>query len=545
MALAGTVQKFEDLPDSATVGEIYKVLATDTAFVPYYVKKSGTGIWDETVAPDLTNRIDPLTMPHALVRLDDGTFRFTPFAWDDRKVGDETSNPRPGFIGRYINKAFVHQNRLAFLYDENAILSAAGEFGRFFRVTQLDYLDSEPIDIAATTSRVSILQDAVPFNDGVMLFADQTQFSMSNGETGLSPTSLAVRPVTHYEVSRRAPPVTVGSEVYFTSDNAGFTTVYEYTRSPDSDTTSASNITAHVPRYIPAGVHRLIPSGDLNTIFVLTDGDPSAIYVYQFYWVDGSTKAQSAWHRWSLADEDTILSGSYTSGVLSLVISRPSGVYLERIPLGSSGTGDITDRYPYLDRKVLLEGVYDEETERTTFTLPEPAGTTEGYRLVRAADYPGDTANAPLRTSGYLWAEDGSSVSVPGDVSAGSVWGGYVYQSRYRLSQPFLRRQDGSAVISGRLQLRTLRMSFRNTASFYADVHPYGVGVTDPYRFTFTGQVVGSGALNSRPQASGDVSIAVAANAETGVIDIINEDPFGFSFQSAEFEGFYWNRARP
>jgi hypothetical protein len=545
VALAGTVQKFEDLPTSPSVGSIYKIIGgTETSFVPYYVVWTSDSVWDETVAPDLQNRLDPLTMPHALVRLEDGTFRFAPFQWGERLVGDDVSNPKPGFVDRRINGAFVNQNRLAFLYDENTIMSGAGDFGQFFRLTVLDYLDSDPLDIAATTSKVSILRDAVPFNDGVMLFADQTQFALSNGEAGLSPTSLAIRPVTHYEVSKLASPVTLGSEVYFASDKSGHSAVFEYTRSGDSDVTTAANITSHVPRYIPPGVHKLIPAGDLNALFLLTDGDPSALYVYQVYWADAQTKAQSAWHRWSLSSEDTILSGSYSAGVLSLVLSRPSGVFLERLQLGTGGTGDIPDRYPYLDRRQSLEGVYDDETDRTTFTLPEPIEEPDRFWLVRSADYPGSTAEAPLPPSGYEW-ESETVVTVPGDASAGPVWGGYVYQSRWRPSQPYIRRQDGTAIISGRLQLRTLKMSFRNTASFQAVVHPYGENMTDPMRFTFSGLVVGTGALNERPKANGDVALVVSANAETAVVDIINEDPFGFAFQSAEWEGFFWSRARP
>lgn len=544
MTLAGTVQKFEDLPETPAVGAIYKIIGgTDTSFVPYYVEWTADSVWDETVAPGLNNEIDPLSMPHALVRQGDGTFLFAPFQWGQRLVGDQVSNPSPGFIGRQISGAFVYQNRLAFLYDENTIMSGAGDFGQFFRLTVLDYLDSDPIDIAATTSKVSILRDAIPFNDGVMLFADQTQFAMSNGEAGLSPTSLAIRPVTHYEVSKMASPVPVGSEVYFASDKAGHAAVFEYTRSADADVTTAANITAHVPRYIPSGVHKLIPAGDVNALFLLTDGDPSAVYVYQFYWADAQTKAQSAWHKWTFSDEDRILSGSYTSGTLSLIISRPSGVFLERLQLGTAGTGDIPDRYPYLDRRQTLTGVYNPVTERTTFTLPEPILEPERFVLVRSADYPGDLAEAPVPPPGYLWP-DASTITVPGDVSAGPVYGGYTYVSRWRPSQPYLRRQDGSAIVSGRLQLRTLRLSFRNTASFQAVVHPYGEGATDPLRFSFGGLVVGTGALNERPSAHGDIPLTISGNAETAVVDILNDDPFGFAFQSAEWEAYYWNRAR-
>ena len=544
MALAGTVQKFADLPDAASTGSIYRVMgASETSFVPYYVIKSVEGVWDETVSPGLENIINPLTMPHALVRQGDGTFKFLPFAWDDRVVGDLVTNPDPGFIGRNIRKVFINQNRLAFLYDENTILSGSGEFGRFFRLTILDYLDSDPIDVAATSSKVSILQDAVPFNDGVLLFSDQTQFSMTNGEAGLSATSLAIRPVTHYESTIRASPVALGSEVYFAADGGGHAMVHEYTRSGNTDATAASNITAHVPRYIPSGVTKLIPAGDLNTLFVLTDGDKSAVYVYQFYWADGSTKAMSAWHRWSLSAEDHILSGSYTAGRLSLVISRPSGVFLERLNMTSGDTVGASSGFPYIDRRTLVTGVYAPLTGRTTYVLPRPVLEPSRFQLVHGPTYPDDLAGYPIDPAGYVWA-DSSTVSVPGDSSAAPVHAGLRFVSRWRPSQPYIRRPDGTAVTNGRLQLRTLRMSFRNTAMFSASVLPYGVGRSDPTSFTYTSLGVDEGRLNTATGATGDVAVTISANAETAVVDIINDTPFGCGFQSAAWEAFFWARSR-
>lgn len=525
------------MPEGAATGALYKVAGgTDTSFVPYYVVKTADGIWDETVAPDLSNYLDPLTMPHALVRLEDGTFRFAPFTWGDRKVGDEVTNPVPGFVGRPIRRAFVNQNRLAFLYDENVVMSGAGDFGQFFRLSVLDYLDSDPIDAAATSTKVSILNDAVPFNDGVMLFADQTQFGMSNGEAGLSASSLAIKPITNYEVSTRVTPVALGSEVYFVSDSSGHATVREYTRNADSDATSASDITAHVSRYIPAGVTKLIPAGDLNALFVLTSGDPSAIYVYQFYWVDAGTKAQSAWHRWRLSPEDTVVSAGYASGVLTLVLSRPSGVYLERVQLGSASSGNITDRYPYLDRKRTVAGTYDPETERTAITFADPILEPERFVLV--------AGGVPQAEAGYLWANP-STLSVPGDVSGLPLVAGYRFTTLWRPSQPYVRRPDGTAVVSGRLQLRTLKMAYLNTASFRALVHPYGVGRTPPVEFKFSGLFVDESVIGERPKANGDVAVTVAGHAETAVVDIVSDTPFGCSFQSAEWEAFFWARARP
>lgn len=544
MALTGTVQRFDLLPETATTGDIYKIAGgTETSFVPYYVKRSADGVWDETVTPGLANYLDPATMPHALVRLSDGTFRFAPFNWGERKVGDEVTNPVPGFVNRTIRSVFVHQNRLAFLYDENVILSGAGDFGQFFRLSVLDYLDSDPIDVAATSTKVSILQDAVPFNDGVMLFSDQTQFSMTNGEAGLSATSLAIRPVTNYETTRRASPAPLGSEVYMASDSAGHATIREYTRNPDSDNTSAADVTAHVSRYIPGGVTKLIPAGDLNALFVLTDGEPNAVYVYQFYWVDGQTKAQSAWHKWVFPETDRLLAGAYSAGVLALTVSRASGVYQEQVRLTTGARIGPTDAFPYIDRRTTVSAAYDAGVNRTTFTIPDPVEDPDKYQLVRGPTYPG-VPDHPIPQSDYTWVND-RTVSVPGNLTLGPVLGGVSYDFRYRFSQPFLRRQDGTAILGGRLQLRTLRVSYTNTAAFEAHVWPYGIEAGVKTGATYSGLSLGNAELNRRPETAGDFPIQVFGNADKAVVEITNSGPYGCSFQSAEWEAFYWSRARP
>ncbi|KAK0340048.1 hypothetical protein LTR94_032096, partial [Friedmanniomyces endolithicus] len=159
----------------------------------------------------MVNAIDSLSMPHALVRQLDGSFVFAPFSWAPRRMGDEDTNPNPAFIGRTINSVIFYQNRLGFLTDDATVMSAAGEF-------------------AATTTEVAILKHALPFNDGVLLFSDQVQFSLSNGEDGLNATSVAIRPVTFYNVASRAAPVAIGSEAYFASEQAGWATIREYSR---------------------------------------------------------------------------------------------------------------------------------------------------------------------------------------------------------------------------------------------------------------------------------------------------------------------------
>ena len=544
---SGTVQTFEKLPEGAPEGALYEIQGTaSTKFISYYVTKSG-GVWDETVKRGLANTIDYSTMPHALVRQADGTFVFAPHTWAPRRVGDEITNPPPVFVGSTIQGVFVYQNRLAFLVDESVVMSAAGEFGRFFRNTVLDYLDADPLTVSATGTKVSLLYDAVPFADGIMLTSDQTQFSLTNGESGASATSVAIRPVTNYEVNVNAGMVAVGSEVYFASNRNGYSVIREYTREADVNSTSAADITGHVPSYVPASIHKLIPAGDLNTLFSLTALDPSAVYVYQFYWVSASEKAQSAHHRWDLGEGAQVISGTYLRGFLYLLVARPDGLYLERVDLQSGATAPSCSHQVHLDRRTAITGSFNSGTQRTTFTLPYDVTSRPNFQLVRS-----DSFTAPLSLidpETYVWVND-HSVTVPGNETAGPVVCGDAYTFRYQFSPVHIRRQDGSAITSGRTQLRTFTVNYRGTGYFKTSVSPYGVDavveeVVPTKMAEFSGKVVGAHDLviNSPAFHTGSYSFQIYGEASVAVIELQNDTHVSSTFVSAEWEALYWNRA--
>jgi hypothetical protein len=348
-SITGRVASVEKLPETAADGAIYEVQGSD--YLPstsFYVVRNGA-VWDETVRPGLTNAIDEATMPYCLIREGDGTFTFAPFSWAPRRVGDEKTNPLPTFVGRTVRDVFFYQNRLAFLVDENVVLSCAGDFGNFWRNTVLDAIDSDVVDVAVTTTQVSILQHAILFNDGALLFADQTQFSMSNGESGVTPASMSIQPVTHYTVNKEAKPVALGTEVYFCGEASGRSVFYEYSRLQDAESTTAADITAHVPGLIPGGIKKLC--GGPRSLFTF-DGTTDA-FCYQLYW-NGNEKLMSAWRPWSFFGN--VLSASVLDDHLYLVIEYSDGAYLEKMDLSDGAHPDNQPKQVYLDRRVSLVG---------------------------------------------------------------------------------------------------------------------------------------------------------------------------------------------
>lgn len=544
--ITGTVQSFTKLPTTGvSEGALYKVNGTDDSnFKTYYVRYSG-GVWDETRKPGMKNAILPTSMPHALVREGDGTFTFAPFSWAPRRVGSEETNANPAFVGRTIQKVVFADNRLGFLADENVILSCVGDYGNFWRNTVVDLIDSDALTVAAASTQVSILKDAVTFDDGYLLTSDQTQFSLTNGESGQGPTSLAVRAVTHYEINTRAGMVPMGMEVYYATERNGYAAVHEYSRQADTNALGASDITAHVPRYIPAGVRSIIPMVDRSSLLVATDGDPSALYVYQYYWLSASEKAQSAWSRWSFGS-CTVLSGAYLGGYLYLLLSRADGLYLERINMQP---GAVTAGLPHLvllDRQKAVTGVYDSGSQTTTFTLPY-APTQSLFRLVYGSAFAKPLAL--IDPTSYTWTSS-TTVRVPGNAVAGSCIAGEKYTFRYQFSPVFPRRPGNLPITTGRTQLRTMVVNYRDSGFFRTEVAPYGSDpVTEaiiPAKLAqFSGKVLGDEdlILNAPAFHTGDYRFQVYGRADTATVALVNDTHVPSIFIGAEWEALYWNRA--
>ena len=544
--LTGTVQRFEDLPATPADGLLYKVVGSaETAFSSYYVVSSG-GVWNETRAPALANQVDPLTMPHALVRQADGTFVFKPFCWKPRSVGDATSNPAPAFVGRTIRDVFFYQNRLGFLADETAVFSVVGDYGNFWRRTVLDYLDGDVLPISASTTDVALLNYAVAFNDGIMLFSDQRQFSISNGESGTSINSIEINPVTDYTLVPGVRPTPVGDQVYFASEEGGYTAIQEYTRLDGRDAQDAADVTAHVAGLLPPGVSQLISLKGLNGLVVVVSKSvvPDRLYVYQYYW-DGDRKDISAWRRWAFPGGQ-VMSGTFYDGVLTLLVRRQNKTFLEKIDLRGGARSEGQDHLLYLDRQVTLTGVYDSGTDKTTFTFPyDPDPAT--LRLLRS---PGSVAAESI-IPGSKITVTGDSVLVDGDESAHPVTAGEIYRTAVRLSRQYPQDYQGRPLESGRLQIRAMSITTTQTPFFTVEIRPYGphANLDDASKtriYNIAGQRVGNAGftLGSQAYTSGATPFDVGADASICTITLANDTPFASNFVSAEWEGLYFSRAR-
>jgi len=320
----------------------------------FYVKYEGSntaGTWKECAAPSRPNTpiyhtFDTSTMPHTLSQNADLSFTFGTSTWDERKSGDDDTNPFPSFVGNKINDVFFHRNRLGFLSDENVIFSEASSFFNFFRVTVRSLLDSAPIDLAVSQNEVSILKAAVPAQDDLILFSDLTQFTLS-ADSLLTPSEVIIDQSTKYECDLTSTPVGAGTSVFFTTKSGDYSGVREFFTKDDSDNKDAPSITSHVPRYLEGTVRQMIASSNEDILLCLTETDKKECYVYKWYNSD-QERIQSSWSKWIFSKEvkhvffnnDTLtivfMDGSFEE--MSLSNSDVSTTYQESTQATVTGT---------------------------------------------------------------------------------------------------------------------------------------------------------------------------------------------------------------
>ncbi len=546
LALKDQVQKFQDLPANAGVdGFAVEVIGDkQTGFDNFWVKyvSAGTGAWKESIEPGTRLGVAALTMPHSLVRNNDGTFTFAPLTWNNRIVGTLTSNSDPSFVGKKISDIFFYRNRLGFLSDESVIFSEASEFFNFYRTTVTELLDSDPIDVTVSHTKVSTLQHAIPFNRQLLLFSAQSQFVVEAGDL-LTPKTIAVKQATEFESDALVEPAGIGKNVYFTLTKGDYTGVREYFPVDEiSGINDSVEITGHIPEYIPKNAYKLAPCLTEDMLVVLSKENRSAMWVYKFYF-NNNEKLQSSWSKWTLDAGDSILNADFIRSELFLVIQRSDGVYVEKL---SVALGDIGANEPYnvhLDRKLTVAKA-NMTFDGTYTNIPVaylPGAITSGtWEAIIATGQPKKAGTRLVLTS------TGSGARITGDFTNCDLIVGRKYTMRYQFSPITIKQQAGNTVKSdtqGRLQLRTMQINFANTGFFKAKVTPEGRSTFD---YVYSGKTLGqpSATIGMIQLDTGNTKFPILSQNTAVTIELNNDSPLPCSFLSADWEGMYVKRSR-
>ena len=579
-----SVQRFTDLPTVSPNGYVVEIKGDDdTNFDNYYVKfvtnNGGAfeeGQWEETVQAGIPFKFDYATMPHVLIRQADGNFRFARVdgdtytasgvsfdlpKWGERTVGDVISAPDPSFIGNKINNVFFFRNRLGFLAGDNVILSRVSEFFNFFPETVVSVLDNEPIDVAASHTKVAILKSAVTMGEKLILFSEQTQFVLTSSADNLTPKTANVIVVTEFESSAAAQPVGSGSSIYFLTQKGSFAGIREYILQGESQIRDAANVTIHVPRLIPSNVFKMAVSTNQDILVVLGSDNANKLYVYRWLYGEGGQKALSAWFTYSINTNRSILNVDFIGTDLFAVIEEANKVTLEKIPFETEFREPNASFQYHLDHKVTeaTTGVsvsYSSGTGLSTFTVPyrlranmnivgRYLGSGETSTFVDAQ------GNTKTLTSGQVLstsnATDGSTSTITaiGDFRNSKFIIGEPYEMHYRFSKQRLTEQGAGSpeYVGARLQLHHFYIKYEDAGFFKVEVTPEN---RDTSTHKFTGRLLGaaSAAIGQINLDTGTFKVPIMSKSDRVDIDIKNDTFLPTRLASAEYEGTFHIRSR-
>ena len=527
-----TTTRFEILPSTAPDGFTVLVKGEKESDDDYYVKyDSGLHIWKECAKPNITIKYDFTTMPYILRREADGTFTCTTADWNERKTGDEDSNPTPSFVGNKINDIFFFRNRLGIISGEAVNLSRTSDFFNFWVDSATSIVDTDPIDLQVSHNRVSTLYNAVPFNQDLYLFSAQTQFVL-RAEGVLSPKTAVIDQVTEFDADTWVKPIGVGRNLYFTAHKTDFTTVQEYFAVADSTTQkNATDVTGHVPNFLKNSIYSLTACNNENLLIALSDSQRDTIYIYKFLFLNDS-KAQASWSRWTFDGE--IVGADFINSMMYLVINRGGNTFLEKLPI-SYNTKDFVDE-PYrvmLDRKfkTTLHGTFDKDTKEMRYDVKSIYG--DAYSEPR--EY-----TIVLKNGSVYSGKD--TVVIPHQVEPledFECFIGVAYEFKFIYSTFFIKQtsQTGTDTIpNDRLQLRFLHINYDNTGEFEVIVNATG---KTPKHYKMTARIVGtpSNQVGIHPLETGEFRVPLMGRNTDTEVTVINTSPLPSAFNTTVWQG--------
>ena len=541
------VDSIVDLPQTNKHGFKIKIRGSAEANEDdYYVEfeshtgeQYSQGTYKETVAPNVSRGLTDNSMPHKLVCTAENTFTLSAGDYTERASGDDDTNPHPSFKDKVLTNIFFFKNRLGFLCEDKIIMSEAGEPFNFYRNTVTTVLDSDPIDVQVSSQKVTNLKSAVGFQENLIVFSENSQFVLKGGDL-LTPKTVSVTPVTNFDASAKVNPIPLGAYLYFPVEGTNFTSIREYTVNASTDVYDSTDITEHVPAYIPSNVTMFAGTSTKDALAVVSESEKNAIYVYRFFF-NGQKKLLSSWFKFEL--DGDIRGMGFSKSDLFIVINKQNHNLLVSMPFNenlkdkdASGSHSSTANHnTYLDYRYPVTV----SAGATSSSLPYWLGTSTGVHAYTddGSRISGSHGNNVFNYSSAITADQ-----------AGTVWIGKPFTMTYEFSEIVFKDQVGnnqSPSNSSKLMLKNGTIFYADTKNFTVTVEPSSKADRDTQTDSFSADAVDSTVLgNVAGLETGKYRFPIFSDATDTKITITDSSIFNVKITSAEFEGVVKPRSK-
>lgn len=548
-------QLFSDLPRYAPEGYVVKITGSEDAIASagYYLRAEKTfeilssiGLsevsWVECPKPGVSVGFNNTTMPVQVKRNVDGTFTIDYISYANRSAGDEESAPDPKFVGSKIGGVFFYANRFGIFSGESIDMSVSGDLFSMYPTSLATALSTDPINVTISSPRVSILKYVVPFNESCILFSDTHQYIMQS-QGGLSNATISIDPATDFVINSKVEPIATGVNIYFANRHGDFAEVREYYLNNITASKEASNVTLHVPTYIPSSINWITSNGSGTVLSFGASSTLDTVYIYQSQW-SGNTKVQSSWHKFKFLGDEVIQSFFQNDTLYMLIRAVGSSeVRIVSMNLVNDYVEGLAPFIIHLDNRVhssvLSAPTYDAFNNETTFVLPYPV---RGTLLVVDAR---ETERFYGESYQYTVGAFTNQVILKGDKRAVSLYFGDSYEMLYNLGRVYIKDSNDQGSVArtvGRTTVLKMLATYGDTCNFKVSVEIEG---RDPQVSEFYGRVKGNtnNVFGQIIPVSGVFKVAVGAENKRVIFKIINDSHLPSTIHFLDFSLRYFNNS--
>jgi hypothetical protein len=511
----------------------------------------GVGTWEESVGPGIEFELDPLTLPHRLVRTANGNFEYRPIDWDDRVIGDNTTNPAPSFVGQTISNIFLYRNRLGFISNESVVMSRAGDLFNFFNTTALTAVDDDPIDIAVSTAKPVTLNYVQPTSVGLILFGGNEQFLLSTDSDILSPKSTKINTLSSYECDQNLEAVALGTSVGVVSKTSLYSKIFDLSNISNDRPPDFNELTNNVPELIPSSINSFIASPALSLVSAGTVGS-STIYQYRFLQLND--RRVQTWYKWELTG--TLLDQFFDDSTYYSVVRNGNSVEVFSVNLRQSSQDGFLTLPSGEKADVCLDywtvnpyRTYSSANDTTTISLPYDHVTGKTFTVMALGGLIGDNNDVSSQSVGAVLyptvtGSAGSfTVSIDGDYRGRDLIIGYLYNMEVELPKFYLTKSESgyaSSDLDGDLVIHRINVAAGLGGPVKYEIDLTGiptwentVSVTQPNQYV----------LNNVNMAASSVhTVPIYQRNKNTAIKIIGDTPFPVTLLSLTWEGRYNTR---
>jgi hypothetical protein len=466
--------------------------------------------------------------------------------WKYREVGDNETNPMPSFVGYPIDTVSFYKNRIVFASRQNVICSQAGDYFNFFASTVITIVDSDPIDLSASTLKPIRLKHAIAAPQGLLLFGDNAQLLLSTTTEAFSPKTAEVNLVSTLSQTDRIAPLDIGSSYMFLEEGEKASSIYEMILDSGKGKPANIELTRFIPTYIPSAVLDMQVSQSAGTMAILSKQELSSLYLYRWF-QNGETRI-SGWFRWMLPgtiefftfDHDILFvvtkhGSNYVLSKMSLLTDTPSesllfeGQYLDvRLDLFDYNPTLTYDSVTDLTHVCFKDGFEDlNEQPVLIFLNPDVAGYFEEQTL----QY---DATKPVGEKYFL--------TVDGNQTTSSFAIGYKYEATAQLPAFYVVKDEarGSKDTVNVPRIHRLKVNSYNSGPYRAVVRSDG---RDDFVLELPQIAANNYLANNIPIIrNAQSTIPVMAKGDQFEFELIADSPFQTAFTSLDWEGTYDNK---